>query len=46
MLDAEAGVFGQKTLSALLRKDDLPESFGAYGDAGWYQKELPCHLAP
>ncbi|XP_073328510.1 uncharacterized protein [Pagrus major] len=34
--DAKAGVYGQKTLGHLVRKEDTPQSFGAYDDAdGW-----------
>lgn len=34
--DAEAGLYGQKTITGLLRKREQPASFGGYGDAdGW-----------
>ncbi|XP_036409935.1 uncharacterized protein LOC118795507 [Megalops cyprinoides] len=34
--DAEAGVYGQRTIGQFLRKEDTPRAFGPYDDAdGW-----------
>lgn len=42
--DAEAGVYGQTTLGHLVRKDDMPQSFGAYDDAdGWCGVSVSAH---
>ncbi|XP_028295554.1 uncharacterized protein LOC114457750 [Gouania willdenowi] len=42
--DAEAGIYGQKTLGHLVRKDDTPQSFGAYDDAeGWCGVSVSAH---
>ncbi|XP_016430772.1 uncharacterized protein LOC107757724 [Sinocyclocheilus rhinocerous] len=42
--DAEAGVYGQMTLGHLVRKDDMPQSFGAYEDAdGWCGVSVSAH---
>lgn len=35
--DGEAGVYGQRTITQLVRKDDTPQPFGEYEDkGGWY----------
>ncbi|XP_039534234.1 uncharacterized protein LOC120483343 [Pimephales promelas] len=34
--DAEAGLYGQKTITGALRKDDTPASFGGYEDTDWW----------
>ncbi|XP_016340714.1 uncharacterized protein LOC107687771 [Sinocyclocheilus anshuiensis] len=42
--DAEAGVYRQMTLGHLVRKDDMPQSFGAYEDAdGWCEVSVSAH---
>lgn len=42
--DAEAGAYGQKTLSHLVRKDVMPQSFGSYDDAdGWCGVSVSAH---
>jgi len=42
--DAEAGAYGQKTLSHLAIKDDTPQSFGGYDDVdGWCGVSVSAH---
>ncbi|CAL8276695.1 unnamed protein product [Merluccius merluccius] len=42
--DAEAGVYGQKTLGQLVRKDDTPQPFGPYDEAdGWCGVSVSAH---
>ncbi|KAL1277039.1 hypothetical protein QQF64_023712 [Cirrhinus molitorella] len=42
--DAEAGLYGQKTITGALRKDDTPAPFGGYGDTdGWYGVSVSAH---
>ncbi|XP_052390539.1 uncharacterized protein LOC127938152 [Carassius gibelio] len=42
--DAEAGLYGQKTITGALRKDDTPAPFGDYGDTdGWNGVSVSAH---
>ncbi|XP_051251564.1 uncharacterized protein LOC127361039 [Dicentrarchus labrax] len=42
--DAEAGVYGQKTLGQLVQKDDTPQPFGAYDEVdGWCGVSVSAH---
>ncbi|XP_039667713.1 uncharacterized protein LOC120565766 isoform X1 [Perca fluviatilis] len=42
--DAEAGVYGQRTITGLLRQADTPAPFGGYSDAdGWCGVSISSH---
>ncbi|XP_053491305.1 uncharacterized protein LOC128614057 [Ictalurus furcatus] len=42
--DAEAGLYGQRTITGALRKDDTPAPFGGYEDTdGWYGVSVTAH---
>ncbi|XP_056605055.1 uncharacterized protein LOC130421276 [Triplophysa dalaica] len=42
--DAEAGLYGQKTITGALRKDDTPAPFGGYEDTyGWHVVSVTAH---
>ncbi|XDV45271.1 hypothetical protein PO909_013391 [Leuciscus waleckii] len=42
--DAEAGLYGQKTITGALRKDDTPAPFGGYEDTdGWHGVSVSAH---
>ncbi|XP_030260624.1 uncharacterized protein LOC115573794 [Sparus aurata] len=42
--DAEAGVYGQSTITGLLRQTDTPAPFGSYSDAdGWCGVSVSSH---
>lgn len=42
--DAEAGLYGQKTITGALRKDNTPAPFGDYGDTdGWHGVSVSAH---
>ncbi|XP_030293164.1 uncharacterized protein LOC115593706 [Sparus aurata] len=42
--DAEAGVYGQRTITGLLRQTDTPAPFGGYSDAdGWCGVSVSSH---
>ncbi|KAM3621622.1 uncharacterized protein V6R79_013761 [Siganus canaliculatus] len=42
--DAEAGVYGQKTITGLLRQEDTPAPFGGYSDTnGWCGVSVSSH---
>ncbi|KAL7389304.1 hypothetical protein ABVT39_001461 [Epinephelus coioides] len=42
--DGEAGVYGQRTITGLLRQADTPVSFGGYSDAdGWCGVSVSSH---
>ena len=40
--DAEAGLYGQRTITGLLRQTDTPAPFGGYSD-GWYGVSTSSH---
>lgn len=42
--DAEAGVYGQKTIAQFLRKENTPQAFGSYEDPdGWCGVSVSAH---
>ena len=42
--DAEFGLYGQKTITGLLRQEDSPAPFGGYEDTdGWYGVSVSAH---
>ncbi|XP_053481092.1 uncharacterized protein LOC128607877 [Ictalurus furcatus] len=42
--DAEAGLYGQRTITGALRKDDTPAPFEGYEDTdGWYGVSVTAH---
>lgn len=42
--DAEAGLYGQRTITGLLRQTDTPAPFGGYSDTdGWYGVSTSSH---
>ncbi|XP_056295125.1 uncharacterized protein LOC130209468 [Pseudoliparis swirei] len=42
--DAEAGLYGQRAITGLLRQADAPEAFGGYADAdGWCGVAISSH---